>query len=130
MFNLQGSLNELEATTASIRVNGYMEANPHVAAKLPAFFEQLEKDSTAEFGTPPNNPAEVLAAYKNSVGNEVFVALASNPNLQKMAQEHCVEIEKQRVSKVVDALMEKIFKDSELSRRDVCYFLVYTVLRG
>ncbi len=109
----------LNSISAGLRIDRFLKSHPEIDKRLPDVLEGIMADSTDKFGNPPETPAEVLLAYKQAIGDVMFNALASNPSLQAMAEQHFTDVQKHRLEDIIDILMDEIFKDEDSPPEDV-----------
>jgi hypothetical protein len=105
---------------ALAKVEGVLEADEERAQKFLDGAQKAEAETAESF---PVTAAERLVGYKEAVGEEVFAAVASNPNLQQMIEEHFQDAAEQVVDKLVDTLFP-IFDGTDVTKEEIRLVIV------
>lgn len=114
----------LEATIVFGKVDKLFEADPTLEGRVAAWsaeFVAKQKEQHGDISTP----AARLIAYRKLIGDDAFNAIASNPKLQDIIDQHYNCIIEQNTKVAIDGLME-VFQGS-LTENDVKLLLWETM---
>lgn len=114
MSELDEALATMSRMTAVIKVDNVIKERGF-EDKFEALTKQFSQDYPPSFKTA----ADRLRIYKEAIGEDMFAAIAENPNLQQMADTHCQEVAKRVFNEFIDTLMRELFEGSEVTRKDL-----------
>lgn len=119
-MGIHEALSQLAMATAQMKLGNILEADEALAKR----FEEETERLASECQKIPETSVQRLMGYKEAIGEEMFTQMASNPNLQTMADEHWQEVARANFGKMVDAIFV-LFEGHDIKRDDV-----YNALAG